>query len=212
MRQVDDFFSEPAATTLYHYTGIGGVLGIVQTRTVWASHVYYLNDSMEILHACEVLREILAERVGNCAADEYEFINQFSGWLPTFELPFHLFVFSLSEERSLLSQWRSYTPHGKGVSLGFSPTVLNHFVQTSRFRLARCLYQRHEHAEVMNSLVDKMLTTFRKRLPTLDTGKDHPSQKYHSFLEKFRGDLLQVLAIVKHSAFREEREWRLVSP
>jgi hypothetical protein len=64
----------------------------------------------------------------------------------------------------------------------------------------------------MGSLLEKMLITFRQRLPDLDTTQAHPSQKYHPFLETFRHDILQVLAIVKHSAFREEREWRIVSP
>lgn len=213
MRQVDSFFSPTADRTLYHYTGIGGLLGIVDSRAVWASHIYYLNDSKEILHACEVLGRLLSknENVGDTA--EREFTKQFREWLESFRRDaFHIFVFSLSEERSLLSQWRSYTPHGKGVSLGFPPTVLNHILSKPGFRIARCLYTDPEHEELMGSLLEKMLITFRQRQPNLDTTKAHPSQKYHPFLEEFRNDLLQVLAIVKHSAFREEKEWRIVSP
>ena len=213
MRQIDSFFSPTADRTLYHYTGIRGLLGIVDSRSVWASHIYYLNDSKEILHACEVLGRLLSANESVVDATEREFIEQFRDWLATFRRdPFHIFVFSLSEEPSLLSQWRSYTPHGKGVSLGFSTMVLNHVLRTPGFRIAKCLYTDHEHEELMGSLVEKMLITFRQRLPTLDTTKAHPSQKYHPFLEEFRKDLLQILAIVKHSAFREEREWRIVSP
>lgn len=213
MRQIDSFFSPTADRTLYHYTGIRSLLGIVDSRAVWASHIYYLNDSKEILHACEVLGRLLAknESVGDTA--EREFMKQFGEWLGSFRRDaFHIFVFSLSEERSLLSQWRSYTPHGKGVSLGFSPAVLNHVLTKPGFRVARCLYTETEHEELMRSLLERMLITFRQRLSSLDTTKAHLSQKYHPFLEEFRNDLLQVLAIVKHSAFREEKEWRVVSP
>ena len=213
MRQVDSFFSPTADRTLYHYTGIRGLLGIVDSRAVWASHIYYLNDSKEILHACEVLSHLLSYNDTAVDAAEREFIDQFQNWLATFRRDaFHIFVFSLSEERSLLSQWRSYTPHGKGVSLGFPPTVLDHVLSQPGFRIARCLYTDDEHRELMGSLVEKMLVTFRQRFPTMDTTRAHPSQKFHPFLEEFRNDLLQVLAIVKHSAFREEREWRIVSP
>lgn len=213
MRQIDSFFTPTADRTLYHYTGIRGLLGIVDNRVVWASHVYYLNDSREILHACEVLGRLLANSENSGEGPEREFTKQFREWLESFRRDaFHLFVFSLSEEASLLSQWRSYTPHGKGVSLGFSPATLNHILGKPGFRIARCLYTPTEHEELMGSLLEKMLITFRQRLPTLDTAKAHPSQKYHPLLEEFRNDLLQVLAIVKHSAFREEKEWRIVSP
>lgn len=213
MRQVDSFFSPTVDQTLYHYTGIGGLLGIVDSRVIWASHVYYLNDSKEILHACEVLGTLLSKRPEVKDLTEREFIKQFRDWLTTFRRDaFHVFVFSLSEERSLLSQWRSYTPHGKGVSLGFPPAVLNHVLRKPGFRIAKCLYTNPEHEELMGSLLEKMLITFHQRLPGLDTTTAHPSQKYYPFLEEFRNDLLQVLAIVKHSAFSEEREWRIVSP
>ncbi len=213
MRQIHEFFSPSASTTLYHYTGIGGLLGIVSSRTVWASHAYYMNDSKEIVQACDVLRKLLGEVEKECANEEQEFVRQCTEWLEAFRRDaFHIFVFSLSEERSLLSQWRSYTPHGKGVSLGFSPSVVSHILQAPGFRLARCLYQTHEHTELMRSLLDKMLITFRQRVGTLDTSRNHPSQKYYGFLEEFRGEVLQVLAIVKHSTFHEEREWRIVSP
>ena len=56
MRQLDDFFSSRVDRTLYHYTGIGALLGLVETESIWASHAYYLNDSREILHACDVLK------------------------------------------------------------------------------------------------------------------------------------------------------------
>jgi Protein of unknown function (DUF2971) len=213
MRQVDSLFLPTADRVLYHYTGIRGLLGIVDSRAIWASHVYYLNDSKEILHACDVLGTLLMQREGVVEPDEREFVKQFREWLETFRrTPYHLFVFSLSEERSLLSQWRSYTPHGKGVSLGFSPAVLNHVLRRPEFRIAKCLYARHEQEALMGSLLEKTLTTFRQRLPDLDAPKAHPSQKYHPFLEEFRKDILQVLAIVKHEAFSEEREWRIVSP
>lgn len=80
------------------------------------------------------------------------------------------------------------------------------------FRIAKCLYRNDEHEELLGSLLEKMLITFRQRLPALDTSKADASQKYHGFLELFRADILQVLAIVKHSAFSEEREWRIISP
>jgi hypothetical protein len=213
MKQINDYFSAKPTGTLYHYTGIGGLLGIVETGKIWASHAYYLNDSKEILHARDILRKILSDSANDYHGEEQEFIKEFAEWLNTFHLDtFHIFIFSLSEERSLLSQWRSYTPHGKGVSLGFTTSVFDHIVKMPGFKIAQCLYENQQHVELMRGLIEKMLITFRQRLPEINTSKKHPSQKYHGFLEDFRNDLLQVLAIVKHPSFKEEREWRIVSP
>lgn len=213
MRKLDEFFASSVGRTLYHYTGIGGLLGIVQHKCVWASHAYYLNDSREILHACEVLKSVLSERTDVHEDSEQEFLEQLGAWLSSFTTtPYHIYVFSLSEERSLLSQWRSYTPHGKGVSLGFSAGTLETALRSSGFRIAKCLYGRHEHLDLLEVLIEKLLVTFRQRRSEIDTTANHPSQKYFSFLEQFRGDLLQVLSVIKHSAFREEAEWRIISP
>lgn len=213
MRQIDDYFSPAAPMSLFHYTGIGGLIGIVNSRAVWASHAYYMNDAKEIVHASDILQKLLLKTEADFLGEEQVFVGQFRAWLDSFHrTAYHVFVFALSEQPSLLSQWRSYTPHGKGVSLGFAPATINHILGSKGFRLAKCIYEPQEHAALMQGLLEKMLLTFRQRLGTLDTRKQHPSQKYHGFLEDFRGEVLQVMAIIKHSAFREEQEWRIISP
>lgn len=213
MKQLNEFFSTQIDRTLYHYTGIGALLGLVQSESIWASHAYYLNDSREILHACEVLKSVLSDGIESFPSEEQIFLTQFSKWLSTFgQDAFHIYIFSLSEQRSLLSQWRSYTPHGKGVSLGFSPHTLNSMLANSGFRIARCLYEHSEHRLLLEALREKMLITFRQEAGETGPSGNHPSEKYFSFLEKFRGDLLQVLSVIKHPAFKEESEWRIISP
>lgn len=212
MRQVNDFFSDVPSSPLYHYTGIGSLLGVVQSKSVWASHAYYMNDSREVIHACDVLQRLLRDSSSSHSSEETELLREAGEWFEHFRImPFNVFVFSLSERRSLLSQWRGYTPHGKGVSLGFSASTIR-FLLRDGFRLGKCLYQPEEHRELVSSLLDKILTTFRQRLPSVDTGAHQPSQRYFGFLEEFRGDVLQVMTLVKDTSFHEECEWRVVSP
>lgn len=215
MREINSFFCERSDRTLYHYTGVGSLIGIANTKALWASNIYYLNDSKEITHACDVLKDVLLPRMvfGVQNNAEHEFLKQFQDWVGECRTTtYNIFVFSLSEEASLLSQWRSYTPHGKGVSIGFSSEFMNDVAQSSQLRIAKCLYDRADQEEAIKSLVEKLLTTFRQELPSIDITKAHQSQCYHPFLEKFRSDVLQVLSIIKHEAFKEEREWRLISP
>jgi hypothetical protein len=140
------------------------------------------------------------------------FIKQLIEWLSISRTNhYNIFVFSLSQEKSLLSQWRSYTSHGKGISIGFSSAFLRNLMENNDFRMAKCLYETCEHKEILEILIDKLLTSFRQANYSVDSSKAHPSQCFHPFLEQFRGDILQILSIIKHHAFSEECEWRLIS-
>jgi hypothetical protein len=173
-----------------------------------------LNDGEEILYAQKVLKAVIKNREKS-ERDELaiKFFNQFSNWLNAFSSTgFNIFIFSLSQEQNLLSQWRSYTPHGKGISLGFSPEIINKIVSENKLKMARCRYSSEDHNEMMNTLLDKMLETFHQNSHDLTAINNPPGQEFHTFLEQFRGDNLQVFSIIKHPAFSEENEWRLISP
>jgi len=214
MRTVDEFFANEPNIVLYHYTSVSGLTGIVESKTLWASHIYSLNDSSEITHARDILKnEINLKCKQSIPENEKEFLQQFYDWLDSFtQTPYHIFIFALSEKGSLLSQWRSYTPHGKGISIGFEPKTLMRKVKEQNFKIAKCLYEPHEQSDLTRALLDKMLITFRRECESLDLSKYHPSQRYFLLLDKFRGDILQVFSTIKHPAFREEQEWRIISP
>lgn len=215
MQQIEQYFFKNIDKTLYHYTGIGSLMGIANTKCLWASNVYYMNDSAEIVHACNVLESVLRSRLafGDSESTETKFLTQFQEWVNDCRnTTYDLFVFSLSEEPSILSQWRSYTPHGKGISIGFPKGLLTNIMEISNLRIAKCIYGENEQREILESLIEKLLITFRQDEPEVDITKAHPTQYYHPYLENFRNDVLQVLAIIKHEAFEEEKEWRLISP
>jgi hypothetical protein len=50
---------KPLAEELYHYTGIQGLKGIIESQTLWATHYKYLNDAEEIVHFQQRLPTIL---------------------------------------------------------------------------------------------------------------------------------------------------------
>jgi hypothetical protein len=86
MRQLDDFFAAPLERPLYHYTGVESLVGIDRSRSLWASHVYYLNDSKEITHACDLLQSAIEPSLvfGNLTKQEVEFAEQFQSWTRSF--------------------------------------------------------------------------------------------------------------------------------
>jgi len=213
MRTIKNIFESEATIPLYHYTGIGSLLGIVSGGSIWASSISYMNDSKEIVHACETVENVLRVRLGiGEENEEARFLNQLLEWVKSCSKVAHtIFVFSLSEKPSLLSQWRSYTPHGKGVSLEFNPSKVNEIARTSNMKIARCIYETLEQEEVISILIEKLLVNFRQQLSTMDISNKPPTQCYYDFINKYKSDIFQVLAILKHSAFQEECEWRLIS-
>ena len=209
---IEKVFNSPPQKSLYHYSSISALLGISKSERLWASNVYYQNDGKEIVYATELCKKFVAQNLSQFGNDYSDFLEQFCTWIEHFSTTaYNLFVFSLSEEESLLSQWRSYTPHGKGVSIGFSPSVVKMIAQTNSIKIAKCLYEKNEHIELINALLNKMITTFSQDCDGIDTQDRPEHQRYHPYLEQFRGDILQAFAIIKHPAFGEEKEWRLIS-
>ena len=51
----------PAPGPLYHYTDSNGLLGIMRSRRLWATHSQYLNDASEFLYASSVMKQVAAE-------------------------------------------------------------------------------------------------------------------------------------------------------
>ena len=98
-------------------------------------------------------------------------------------IPHYLFVFSLSEEGNLLSQWRGYTPLGAGVSIGFNQDKLQRHAQQKGFSLIKCLYKKEEQDNILNPLLDKIITQFRHDLPSINTKGIPEHQKYLILLE-----------------------------
>jgi hypothetical protein len=213
MRTIDSIFVTEVTIPLYHYTGIGSLLGIASGDSLWASSISYMNDSKEIVHACETVENVLRARlVFGEKNEELRFLNQLLEWTTSCSKVAHtIFVFSLSEKPSLLSQWRSYTPHGKGVSLEFNPSKVNEIARTFEMKIARCIYETVEQEKVIGILIEKLLVNFRKELPTMDISNKPLTQCYYSFINQYTSEIFQVLAILKHSAFQEECEWRLIS-
>lgn len=207
MSAIDQYFYNPTSP-LYHYTSINALDGIARYRTVWASHIYYLNDSAELIHAREVLREMLETQflIGGAANSKDDFVVCFDDWLQNlFSSKLHnIFIFSMSQEQSLLSQWRSYTPHGKGVSIAFTPFRVNAIAKFNEFRLGRCIYDSSSQHALLTALITELQSRFDHAVPATP-------ENYNIHFDQYVSDILQVLSLIKHKAFEEEKEWRLIS-
>lgn len=211
MREIDDLLGTELDCDLHHYTGIAGLEGIARSRALWASSAYYLNDSSEILEAVR-FTTIVASAIERESNEEEKIVLQhLQDWMKTLESHQGLYVFSLSSRENDLSQWRAYTPYGKGVCLSFAADQVRHLADSSGFRVIKCVYTYDEKMQIATLVIRKTLETWRAT--PLDTLRPaHPSQMYFPLFESLKANFLAVFASFKDERFSSESEWRLVSP
>ncbi len=141
------------------------------------------------------------------------------------------FGFCLSEDGDLLSQWRGYAADATGVSIGFSKDYLEQFAEASRpqekpgFTLQRVEYDLEMQERLIKptyieikKLINEGALKFPGKHSLLDARSDdevkRDNEKIKSAFSQLSVTVLTLftkLFLLKTSAFREEREWRLIS-
>ncbi|ADB76087.1 DUF2971 domain-containing protein [Geodermatophilus obscurus] len=194
---------------LCHYTSGQGLLGIVQAREIWATHILYLNDHTEyqsvyddaksLLERITVLRELSHEapRLRDAILSNLGPITR--------GRPAGVFVASLSENWDDLSQWRGYTQPGDGYGVVFDPEVLRAHAVSEGWTLEKCLYG----SRSVSTLVSIIRETFTRYI---GGGWTHDEAGATSAVMDLSQKILPIAPLVKHEAFAAENEWRLISP
>ena len=207
----EQLFSDIPKDHLYHYTTLTGLLGIVGSKKLWASDIRYMNDSAELRHSADLIRVEVQNRLakGHGKAD---MLGQFVDWVAYRITNGHmLFGASFRSHGNLLSQWRGYSTHGKGVSLGFSADYIVECARKQHFQIGKCIYDPARQRQLIGQVVDAIEANVALQVQGGETCEEL-SVLYHLVFERIEIDLLRIAAILKHPSFREEKEWRIVSP
>lgn len=209
---VKSLYAEAPTKLLYHYTSLRGLQGMVDSRTLWVSEVRYLNDAEELRHINRWLQHEISAHLHDTSTNAHrrECLAQFSVWLPSrLQDGPMLFVGSFTENGNLLSQWRGYCPHGKGVSIGFGPTKIVVQAERASYLLGRCVYDSERKRTLAQDILQAVMTRADELGPR---SRAHPSNSYYHVFQEVEPDLLRIAALLKDHSFHEELEWRVVSP
>jgi hypothetical protein len=95
-----------------------------------------------------------------------------------------------------------------GYSLGIPSQQLAVMSTTQGFTLTPCIYNHALQYQVVSEFIDSYVTKFRTRLAA--GADEEPLGKEIAW--EFGQHLTRFGAALKHPAFSEEREWRLISP
>lgn len=210
MKLIQDFYSQVPSVPLAHYTSAAGLTGVLTSKSLWATHIRFLNDSKEFVHAVSLAREFLQERRRRFAGVETGLLTD--ALLARVDaMPGNTWIASFSEDGDRLSQWRGYCPAG-GYVINFRAQRLIDLASQQQFILARCTYSRDEQASLVESLLDATYENFVDyRAPPPNDGLIADENRVGYFCAQwFFPKMLRLGSVMKDPAFREEKEWRLI--
>src|ERR1700730_9126099 len=101
--------------TLYHYTTQTGLLGILESKSIWASEIRFLNDATEFRTALEAVGAELSKQLTELDSGEGDARGEVIFRELTALEEADVFVLSLTEKGDDLSQWRAHGGGERGV-------------------------------------------------------------------------------------------------
>lgn len=176
---------------LYHYCGVNGFKGIIESKCLWLSHAGYMNDYMEHAWLFEKAKKHFDRLAGEGHKEYAKFMSIGD--------PGPSFICCFSSECDLLSQWRAYSDDGAGFAIGFS---MEEELSKGRYRnvlfpLRRVIYDEAEQdTEIERALGDSY--------SRFEVGTDNDDSI------AALGRLVMLASSCKNPGFHEEQEWRLI--
>jgi hypothetical protein len=202
---LEEVLSQSPNSPLYHYTQQSGFKGIVTDDVIWATHTQYLNDRREYSHAVDMVRDQIRAIRAFGDANLYDILQDMENGLDGIET-MNVCVCSFSEERDSLSQWRAYSGHSSGFSIGFEGDFLAQVAGHEKWYLAPCIYDPDIQSDLVSALVQEVIeeNVARESAGTTEEVPLPPGGNLNAYLHRYA-------PILKDHSFREEREWRLIS-
>src|SRR5687767_13984585 len=94
---------------LYHYTDLGGLIGILENGDLWLSHSRYCNDEEEMAHGQRVVSAAITDALARAGADavQTQYLQELRSIIdqPANE---GVYICCFCQRDNLLSQWRGY--------------------------------------------------------------------------------------------------------
>jgi hypothetical protein len=205
---------------LYHYTSAEGLLGIIESRCLYASLAYLLNDASEVSYGCGIVLSAIDKVRSTCSAAALiqRLLNDLSAGF-SFESnratwAHSIFVACFCENDNLLSQWRAYGKSG-GYSLGLaistSSTKLHPEPKTYTNRLIKVVYDPDAQIQACVSLLTDIARAVEGIGNAVARQNQYSFRRYENFYELVQDLIIETIVAFKNPAFSGEQEWRLVA-
>ena len=197
--------SEPEI--VYHYTGVGGLRGIIENGSLWASDVWFMNDTREARYGFVVMTRVLSaieEDAGFRHEVREEALRFITGLSDRPDVN-HSYIACMSYRGDQLSQWRAYG-RPRGFSVGFDRAELQRIYPPQLPELGKAVYRVIEYEESTQNAM------FRDFFDLAVSDSQKISNAEHRAVvaaTQFIQSSLMLAPAFKDPAFSEEEEVRL---
>lgn len=196
-------------STIYHYCSYDAFCDIVRSRSFWLTDYRRTNDSSE---RNVITVDILSNVIEEIKSESY--LDKDDIFFEAVKVHFPLnndrdvYLGSFCENNDLLELWTRYGDNGRGIAIGFNPSyfglpLASPFFSsdaTKNIGLHPVAYDIVSTKRHINGIIYYFLQQYRKE-----------NDKEHSFSMMFcAAKLVKYSNIVKHDAFRGEKEWRIM--
>ncbi|MGM0971122.1 MAG: DUF2971 domain-containing protein [Bacillota bacterium] len=187
-------------TTLYHYTDVYGLEGIMKHKELWVSNADFLNDKTERKYTEKILFNIIEEKLKNHELRDL-IMDALEECLDMKNNPTYILSLSKNKDSNLL--WSNYSQDdGYNISFQFkSLEDISNSPDLTVFK-SKVIYDEEIHYEALNELADYCVETFSNN-----------KINYEELVSEVRviHTCLQLLAsFFKDSCFQQEEEYRIV--
>lgn len=184
--------SQSPPTIIYHYTDINGLLGMIASGKIWATHISRLNDSSEYHHGIKVVADCVRAAMPISSKPLVDKI------LSEFQ-KVETYVASYSTEHDLLSQWRSYSGGKVGYCLGLATDRIA-TLDDSTPLLEAVIYKDSQAQRIISRMLNRVDDYFQNnQFGEVEVG---------FLLGMVGGTLANLASTIKHPKFEEENEYR----
>ena len=213
-----------APDVVYHYTTAAGLQGIIDSASLWATDLAYLNDSTEMRYGLEIFQTELLKHISHFRASDV-LVSQMFDEAHLFER-LRVFVNCFCEDGDLLSQWRGYSGAG-GYCVGLDAKATGARLVKNGFSgrlLVNVLYG-PEAASMTTKIWSRIMAEgmeplLKQMIEVADRSSYGPSDDDVELVAKAMYEIgspevsraLILCSFLKHPAFEEEKEWRIIAP
>jgi hypothetical protein len=204
------YFVEPPSDKLfYHYTNLEGLCGILNSKKIWATNAYFLNDYSELKYGIgitlEVLEKIVFEKVKE--RELQLFYTKFAEKLPYYLSVSNVYVMSFCEKKDLLSQWKGYTNQNGGVSIGFNISKLEPELNANvGYLFGKVIYDKDIQIDILYNI----LLSIKETVIHIIKNQNDIVKYFNCIAIFLTSSILTVINLFKSQHYKEEREWRLI--
>lgn len=201
----------------FHYTSGQGLFGIITSKKLHCTNQKFLNDPSELTYANSKIEEVL--KSNHSFNDIYQnLIN--SSFQDNVVAPFDIYISSFSQNSDSLNLWKYYSQgNGYNLELDLEQIIKQNNGRGFAMYKFKIIYHENEQKILIREFFNKFKEDNKKYVTLseeIKISRDDKSAyselitKTTVIVERFNRELWKLKMNLKHKAYEDEKEIRLV--